>query len=564
MSLTLLSYLGLYGIFLFNLVTLGFFLISLLLEFTDIFVNNIVYKINVGDWFFLSTNFRVSLNFFIDSVSFSFMLLTVSIAFFVNIFAFSYFRYEPLVERLLIFLNMFVISMVILVTAGNLIVMFLGWELIGITSFFLINFWVARIGTLKAAFKAFSFNKFSDATLFLSVLLIYFILYDLDIPTILNQVHIFSLYYVNFFFFSISYVDLISFFFLCAAFVKSAQAGPHIWLPDSMEAPVPASALIHSATLVSAGIYLVLRFSKFMELSTYCFFIVPLIGSFTAFIGGFISMYQSDVKRTLAYSTISHCGFLMLFSVFFSPEYVILYLYTHGFFKAAVFLCVGNIIRFSRNYQDFRKMGLLFKYLPFECLASFVCLINLGGLPFTYGFFIKHYLFTVFNFNHSVWVIIWLNSLLASFTGIFYSFRLFYYVFFDFKKGKKALYLSVNKKFFNSKFYSNSSIASLFSITALIIYAYVIIYYLFFYFTNSIQMFSDLPKLLDMSSRLNTFSDSSFFLFNFFTSSVNILFFYFFIFFVSWRYNFFSFNYILSFFYFIFFSLTFFIFLNLI
>ena len=130
------------------------------------------------------------------------------------------------------------------------------------------------------------------------------------------------------------------------------------------------------------------------------FRILSVNTSFTAFIGGFISMYQSDVKRTLAYSTISHCGFLMLISVFFSPEYVLLYLYVHGFFKAAVFLCVGNVIRFSRNYQDFRRMGLYYKYLPFECLASFVCLINLGGLPFTYGFFIKHYLFVVFNYSH--------------------------------------------------------------------------------------------------------------------------------------------------------------------
>lgn len=173
-----------------------------------------------------------------------------------------------------------------------------------------------------------------------------------------------------------------------------------------MEAPVPASALIHSATLVSAGVYLLLRFSKFVELSSYAYVLVPVVGSFTAFVGGFVSMYQSDVKRTLAYSTISHCGFLMVISTFFSVEYVLLYLYVHGFFKAATFLCVGNVIRFSRNYQDFRRMGAYFKYLPFECLACFVCLINLGGLPFTFGFFIKHYLFVLFNFSHMLWALV--------------------------------------------------------------------------------------------------------------------------------------------------------------
>jgi NADH:ubiquinone oxidoreductase subunit 5 (subunit L)/multisubunit Na+/H+ antiporter MnhA subunit len=125
-----------------------------------------------------------------------------------------------------------------------------------------------------------------------------------------------------------------------------------------MEAPVPASALIHSATLVSAGVFLLLRLSPMFEYSIYSYYVVPIVGSFTAFFGGLCSIYQSDIKKILAYSTISHCGFLMVCYSTYIPEYTILYLYIHGFFKAAVFLCVGNIIRFSRNYQDFRRMGM--------------------------------------------------------------------------------------------------------------------------------------------------------------------------------------------------------------
>lgn len=124
-----------------------------------------------------------------------------------------------------------------------------------------------------------------------------------------------------------------------------------------MEAPVPASALIHSATLVSAGVYLLLRISPLFEYSIYAAYVVPIIGSITAMFGGICAIYQSDVKRILAYSTISHCGFLMLCYSLGVVEYTILYLYVHGFFKAAVFLCAGNVIRFSRNYQDFRRMG---------------------------------------------------------------------------------------------------------------------------------------------------------------------------------------------------------------
>jgi len=180
---------------------------------------------------------------------------------------------------------------------------------------------------------------------------------------------------------------------LSCSFIKSAQIGPHIWLPDSMEAPVPASSLIHSATLVSAGIFVVLRFYSIFEMSYYSFLILPIVGSLTASYGGVTASFQSDIKRILAYSTISHCGFLMLLTSFNINEFVVLYLYVHGFFKACVFMCVGNVIRISKNYQDFRKMGSFYKYLPFECFVSLICLFNLSGIPLSLGFFIKHLIF---------------------------------------------------------------------------------------------------------------------------------------------------------------------------
>ena len=142
-----------------------------------------------------------------------------------------------------------------------------------------------------------------------------------------------------------------------------------------MEAPVPASSLIHSATLVSAGVFVILRLYPIFESSYYSFFLLPIVGSLTAAYGGIVGAYQSDIKRILAYSTISHCGFLIFLTSFNINEFVILYLYVHGFFKASVFMCVGNVLRMSKNYQDFRKMGLFYKYLPFECFASFVCLV---------------------------------------------------------------------------------------------------------------------------------------------------------------------------------------------
>lgn len=198
----------------------------------------------------------------------------------------------------------------------------------------------------------------SDLTLFIGLLYSFLIIEDSNLEVFNFQISEYWDYYVTIICIDIDVVEFLSFLFIISAFVKSAQFGFHIWLPDSMDAPVPASALIHSATLVSAGVFLLLRLTPLFELSIYSAYIIPLIGSFTAFLGGLCASYQSDIKRILAYSTISHCGFLMLCFSLYIPEYTILYLYVHGFFKAAVFLCAGNIIRFSRNYQDFRKMGL--------------------------------------------------------------------------------------------------------------------------------------------------------------------------------------------------------------
>lgn len=201
-------------------------------------------------------------------------------------------------------------------------------------------------------------------------------------------------------------------------------------------------------------------------------------------------------KKILAYSTISHCGFLMVCYSTYITEYTILYLYIHGFFKASVFLCVGNIIRFSRNYQDFRRMGNFWKYLPFECFMTFICLINLCGLPFSIGFYIKHLLLLGYNINIYLSYFIQINIFFGAISGLFYSYRLFYNVFFDFKKSKKIIYIQSNRNNLNSYFYSNTSLASNISITILIIVSYLVSLYLF----NVFLSFSSLGEGLNIYS----------------------------------------------------------------
>lgn len=483
-SLLFISYLGLYGVFIFNLVSIFLMWFFILFTFIDIISFNSYYYIEVGNWMFLNSNFRVNFSLFIDFVSISFSFLTTSIALCVYIFTFSYFRYEPLVERLLLLLNLFVLSMVLLVSSGNLIVLFLGWEMIGMTSFFLINFWASRIGTLKSAFKAYSFNKVSDVFIFFSCLLLYNTTFSLDIPTIISSIHLYINHDLHIGFITLPIIDVVSFSFLGAAFIKSAQIGAHIWLPDSMEAPVPASALIHSATLVSAGIYLLLRFTVIFQLSTYSYYLILIMGSITAFYGGWVSAYQSDLKRILAYSTISHCGFLMVVYTTFIPEYTVLYLYVHGFFKAAVFLSVGNVLRFNRNIQDFRRMGGLYKYLPYDSIACFLCLANLSGLPFTFGYFIKHLLFVGLSSNLFFYYTAWSFLFIGAIIGLFYSFRLYYHTFFDIKKGKKVHYVQSNRNILNSKFFSNSSFGGNIAIAVLFIISYIVNFYLMISFLN--------------------------------------------------------------------------------
>ena len=560
-SLLSVNFLGFYGIYVLNFYILILFWLSFLPYIEYIIKDNGYYYINFGKWMYLNSNYKIFFDLYIDNISLSFSFLTLTIAIFVYNFTFAYFRYEPLVDRLIVLLNLFIISMMFLVSSGNLVSLFLGWEMIGLTSFFLINFWVSRIGTLKAAFKAYSFNKISDLFLLFGIFLIFNIYFSLDIVTLLNQAPLFIFQKINIFVFELSYNDLICFFFLVCAFIKSAQFGAHIWLPDSMEAPVPASALIHSATLVSAGIFLLLRFNVFFDYSIFSIFLISVVGSFTALYGGFVSMYQSDTKKILAYSTISHCGFLMVLVSFNIIEFTLLYLYIHGFFKAAVFMCVGNVNRLSKNNQDFKQMGMYYKYLPFDCFLSCIGLINLAGLPFSLGFYIKHLLFLSLNFNVYFYYIILLNCLGGALSGLFYCSRLIINIFFDFKKSKVNLYFNYNRKNLNSFFYSNTSLISNFAIFSLFFWSYLFGFYFLHLYLSKIMNYSDTVSFLLTNNHYFIYIHNSSILFN--VSLINwiIILVFSSIVFSSWRSTFFSYLSINNFFSLYFILLIFFCFL---
>ena len=466
------NWLGLSGFFKLNTAGLLLFWCILASNFKTVVIEGGEYSVIFGEFNLISNCYPVAIELFIDKLSFSFAFLTMSIAVFVYFYTFCYFRYEPNIERLVTLLLLFVNSMILLVFSGNLIVLFLGWELIGVTSFFLINFWAVRINTLKSALKALVFNKVSDSFILASLVIIYNTFNTANIMVICTSVPYYTNCYIDLGIIDVRCLDIISLLLLIAAFIKSAQFGFHLWLPDSMEAPAPASALIHSATLVSAGIFLILRLAPLFESSILSYTLIPAIGAITACYGGIVSAAQTDVKKILAYSTISHCGFMVLLTATFNLDLVLIYLYVHGFFKALLFLSAGSVMRLFKC-QDFRYMGSAYKYLPIECIISIFGFWHLSGGPLSFGYVAKHYIITSMEGNTIFTLFIMVNVIISIIASIIYSSRFIYYVYFDFKKAKKSVYLEHVSKLFLSKHFTLASRAG--SLVLIINYFFVII-----------------------------------------------------------------------------------------
>ncbi len=453
-------------------------------------VSEFTWVLNTVSWLSLDVSFSLR----VDALSYLFTLLVIVIGLATNVYTLNYLKYEANEDIFALLINWFIFSMVLLVLGNNLFTLFLGWESIGLSSFFLINFWNTRRGTVKSSFKAFFFNKISDVFLFIFLILINYL-------TNLNNLNVLN--------FKIS-SELINFsgiyemagicLFICTLF-KSAQLIGHLWLPDSMEAPVPASALIHSATLVSAGIYLLLRFTPIIttnELQT----LSMIVGSITAAYGGVISASQTDMKKLLAYSTISHCGFL--FVTIGSQLYFgsIIYLFLHGLFKASTFFCAGSFIRVAGS-QDTRNMGNLNRVLPVDTIFLIICAFNLGGLPFSLGYLYKSVLITSVASNCTMPLVLGFCTV-GLLSSVVYVYRLVYYSAFDTSKEFFSLFIyELQQKQINvTKYWSLTSIVQILAITLIMLFTLWV--YIFFvnYFVYSDLILDHLPILLDIDSQL--------------------------------------------------------------
>lgn len=406
----------------------------------DFFYFESVYYFETSNFLNFVNGLEFSLNFSLNALSSGFSILVLLIGFTTNIYTLNYFKGEADEGKFCFFINAFILSMLILIYANNFYTLFLGWELIGLTSFFLINFWNYKRSTLKASLKAFSFNLVSDVFLLVSFVCFYQASGTTDCDTFYYVVLWEGLWDFNLF--SLGLVFLC----LCAS-IKSVQIVGHLWLPDSMEAPVPASSLIHSATLVSAGIYLLCKFNYLITLVDWTNFLVS-IGALTAAYGGVTAASQTDMKKLLAYSTMSHCGFLWITACSGDLYITLTYLFLHGIFKASTFYCAGSFIRIYAT-QDTRWMGSGAVYLPNDSVLLIICSSNLAGLPFTIGFlykffFLKLFILGVFNLFSIGFITIGMVS------SVVYFFRLVNYSVFDFYKNVKhqpfrAVELNKNK-----------------------------------------------------------------------------------------------------------------------
>src|SRR5271165_2730973 len=379
----------------------------------------------------LSDGVRIEVGFLIDRLSALMMAVVTFVSLMVHIYTIGYMHDDPGYQRFFSYISLFTFAMLMLVMSNNFMQLFFGWEGVGVVSYLLIGFWYTRPTATFAALKAFILNRIGDFGFLLGIAAILRYTGSLDYATVFAhagqlasaQIHVSS---------TIAW-PAITFTCIClfiGAMGKSAQVPLHVWLPDSMEGPTPISALIHAATMVTAGIFMVARMSPLFELSDTALSFVTIIGAITALFMGFLGIVQNDIKRVVAYSTLSQLGYMTVALGVSAYSAAIFHLMTHAFFKALLFLAAGSVIMAMHHEQDMRKMGGLRKYLPITYWTFLVGALALIGFDGTSGFFSKDLLIDAVAASHRA------GSGYAYFcvlTGVFinalYTFRMFFMTF---------------------------------------------------------------------------------------------------------------------------------------
>ncbi|MFL2887412.1 MAG: NADH-quinone oxidoreductase subunit L [Pelagibacterales bacterium MED-G40] len=392
-------------------------------------VNNIYGNYKIFEWI-NSGKFVVNWSINVDPLSSVMLVVVTLISSLVHIYSIGYMNKDPHKPRFMSYLSLFTFAMLTLVVSDNFLQLFFGWEGVGLSSYLLIGYWYKKNSANNAAMKAFLVNRVGDFGLAIGIFLIFFHLGSVNYQEVFKLIPDFSNTDINFLGLEVNLITLICLFLFMGAMGKSAQFFLHTWLPDAMEGPTPVSALIHAATMVTAGVFLVVRCSPIFEFSQIALNTVAVIGMITAVFAASVALVQNDIKRIIAYSTCSQLGYMFFAAGVGAYHVAIFHLFTHAFFKALLFLGSGSVIHAFNDEQDIREMGGVWKKLPYTWVLMLIGTLALTGFPFLSGFYSKDAIIEFAYLRHStVGYSAAIVGIITAFLTSIYSWRLLFLTF---------------------------------------------------------------------------------------------------------------------------------------
>ncbi|OUX53009.1 MAG: NADH-quinone oxidoreductase subunit L [Pelagibacteraceae bacterium TMED287] len=416
---SLIGYLGKFISYFFSEVVTSLFtsiaaILSIIVFYNGI--NNDIYgNYKIFEWV-SSGNFIVNWSISIDPLSSVMLVVVTFISALVHIYSIGYMSKDPHKPRFMSYLSLFTFSMLALVVSDNFLQLFFGWEGVGLCSYLLIGFWYKKNSANNAAIKAFIVNRVGDFGLAVGIFLIFYHFGTVNFNEIFQIAPQYIGKEINFLWSEVNLITIICIFLFIGAMGKSAQFLLHTWLPDAMEGPTPVSALIHAATMVTAGVFLVVRCSPLFEYSQFALNLVAIVGMITAIFAASVALVQNDIKKIIAYSTCSQLGYMFFAAGVGAYHVAIFHLFTHAFFKALLFLGSGSVIHAFRDEQDITKMGGVWKKIPYTYVLMIIGTLALTGFPFLSGFYSKDAIIEFAFLKHS------LIGNFAAFIGIFTAF----------------------------------------------------------------------------------------------------------------------------------------------
>ena len=380
--------------------------------------------IDVARWI-NSADFVANWSFRFDTLTAVMLIVVTSVSSCVHIYSIGYMHHDKARARFMSYLSLFTFAMLMLVTSDNLLQLFFGWEGVGVASYLLIGFWYHKPSAHKAAMKAFIVNRVGDFGFALGIFVIFYLFGSIEFDDIFSNASDFSNTSIVFLGFELPALEVAAILLFIGAMGKSAQLGLHTWLPDAMEGPTPVSALIHAATMVTAGVFLVCRLSPVIEYAPFALDVITVVGALTAIFAATIGMTQFDIKRVIAYSTCSQLGYMFFAAGVSAYPAAMFHLTTHAFFKALLFLGAGSVIHALSDEQDLRNMGGIWRKIPITYSLMWIGSLALAGFPFFAGYYSKDMILEVAWASQSFTgqMAFWLGCAAALLTA-FYSWRL--------------------------------------------------------------------------------------------------------------------------------------------